>query len=72
MTQAKTADDGTRAKFQASAGAFTLLGKTRAELTAMMPQSNTASADNNPAVAALREAMKGLDAVKGEKEATMA
>jgi hypothetical protein len=38
----------------------------------MMPQSNTASADNNPAVAALREAMKGLDAVKGEKEATMA
>lgn len=38
----------------------------------MMPQSNTASADSNPAVAALREAMKGLEAVRASKERTMA
>jgi len=38
----------------------------------MMPQQNQAGAEGNPAVVAIREAMNALDAVKAEKEATMA
>jgi len=38
----------------------------------MLPQTNQAGAETNPAVVAIREAMNGLDAVKAEKEATMA
>ena len=38
----------------------------------MLPQTNKASADQNPAVAAVSKAIKDLDAIKAEKEAIMA
>jgi len=59
-------------KMQECANTFALLGKTRAELTGMLPQTNKASGqDGNPAVTAVTQAMTDLDGIKLEKEATM-
>lgn len=59
-------------KMNECANTFGLLGKTRAELTGMLPQTNKASgAEGNPAVNAVTQAMADLDAIKLEKEATM-
>lgn len=38
----------------------------------MLPQTNKASADQNPSVVAMAQALKDLDQVKTEKEAVMA
>lgn len=38
----------------------------------MLPQTNKASADQNPSVVAMAQALKDLDQVKAEKEAIMA
>ena len=53
LGQAAQADAGTQQKFESLNPAFTLLAKTRAELTAMLPQTNKASADQNPSVMAM-------------------
>ena len=37
----------------------------------MIPQTNKASADENPAVAAIKQALVDLDKIKAEKEAVM-
>jgi hypothetical protein len=43
LAQAEQADAGTKQKFDSLVGPFTLLAKTRADLTAMLPQTNKAS-----------------------------
>jgi hypothetical protein len=53
LAQAAQADAGTKQKFESLNQAFALLGKTRAELTSMLPQTNKASADSNPSVSAM-------------------
>lgn len=59
-------------KFESNQAGFQLLGKSRQELGASIPQNPAAAqALSNPAVAAVKDGLDKLDAIKLEKETVM-